>query len=94
MTQNGLDSQMFQLGLHLEVVQYILSLTNLWELWHSLHFYQHDLYLSLFHPRSKKMEKCVKYQLPNSREQEHVLISDTPMLLIEINSISNMGRQK
>ena len=29
-----------------------------------------------------------------SREQKHVSISDTPMLLIEINSISNMGRQK
>ena len=29
-----------------------------------------------------------------SREQEPVLISDTPMLLIEINSISNMGCQK
>ena len=29
-----------------------------------------------------------------SREQKHVLISDTPMLLIEINSISNVGCQK
>ena len=29
-----------------------------------------------------------------SREQKHVSISDTPMLLFEINSISNMGRQK
>ena len=29
-----------------------------------------------------------------SREQKHVSISDTPMLLIEINSISNMGCQK
>ena len=32
--------------------------------------------------------------IPYSREQKHVLISDTPMLLIEINSISNMGCQK
>ena len=29
-----------------------------------------------------------------SRKQKHVSISDTPMLLIEINSISDMGRQK
>ena len=29
-----------------------------------------------------------------SREQKHVSFSDTPMLLIEINSISNMGCQK
>ena len=28
--------------------------------------------------------------VPYSREQKHVSISDTPMLLIEINSISNM----
>ena len=34
------------------------------------------------------------FSLPYSREQKHVSISDTPMLLIEINSISNMGRQK
>ena len=34
------------------------------------------------------------FELPYSREQKHVSISDTPMLLIEINSISNMGRQK
>ena len=33
-------------------------------------------------------------EIPYSREQKHVSISDTPMLLIEINSISNMGRQK
>ena len=32
--------------------------------------------------------------LPYSREQKHVSISDTPMLLIEINSISDMGCQK
>ena len=32
--------------------------------------------------------------VPYSREQKHVSISDTPMLLIEINSISNMGCQK
>ena len=32
--------------------------------------------------------------IPYSREQKHVSISDTPMLLIEINSISNMGCQK
>ena len=34
------------------------------------------------------------YDVPYSNEQKHVLISDTPMLLIEINSISNMGCQK
>ena len=34
------------------------------------------------------------YYIPYSREQKHVSISETPMLLIEINSISNMGRQK
>ena len=33
-------------------------------------------------------------KIPYSCEQKHVSISDTPMLLIEINSISNMGRQK
>ena len=33
-------------------------------------------------------------QVLYSREQKHVLIRDTPMLLIEINSISNMGCQK
>ena len=32
--------------------------------------------------------------VPYSRKQKHVSISDTPMLLIEINSISNMGCQK
>ena len=32
-------------------------------------------------------------KIPYSREQKHVSISDTPMLLIEINSISNMGCQ-
>ena len=32
--------------------------------------------------------------IPYSGEQKHVSISDTPMLLIEINSISNMERQK
>ena len=36
----------------------------------------------------------LNFQIPHSREQKHVSISDTPMLLIEINSISNMGRQK
>ena len=36
----------------------------------------------------------MRNDLPYSREQKHVSISDTPMLLIEINSISNMGRQK
>ena len=35
--------------------------------------------------------KFLKQKLPYSREQKHVSISDTPMLLIEINSISNMG---
>ena len=35
-----------------------------------------------------------RIDLPYSREQKHVSISDTPMLLIEINSISNMGCQK
>ena len=38
--------------------------------------------------------KSGKFQIPYSREQKHVSISDIPMLLIEINSISNMGRQK
>ena len=33
-------------------------------------------------------------EIPYSHEQKHVSISDTPMLLIEINSISNMGCQK
>ena len=33
-------------------------------------------------------------KLPYSREQKHVSISDYPRLLIEINSISNMGCQK
>ena len=32
--------------------------------------------------------------IPYSRKQKHVSISDTPMLLIVINSISNMGCQK
>ena len=41
----------------------------------------------------KIMENLMEY-LPYSREQKHVSISDTPMLLIEINSISNMGCQK
>ena len=35
-----------------------------------------------------------RLKVPYSREQKHVSISDTPMLLIEINSISNMGCQK
>ena len=40
-------------------------------------------------------DSCIIAQeLPYSREQKHVSISDTPMLLIEINSISNMGCQK
>ena len=34
------------------------------------------------------------FNVPYSREQKHVSISDTPMLLIEINSISYMGCQK
>ena len=33
----------------------------------------------------------LEFELPYSREQKHVSISDTPMLLIEINSISNRG---
>ena len=33
-------------------------------------------------------------KVPYIREQKHVSISDTPMLLIEINSISKMGCQK
>ena len=32
--------------------------------------------------------------IPYSRKQKHVSISDTPVLLIEINSSSNMGFQK
>ena len=42
----------------------------------------------------ENLEYVVQYQIPYSREQKHVSISDTPMLLIEINSISNMGCQK
>ena len=48
-------------------------------------------------PNSKPMptvEYILRLRIPYSREQKHVSISDTPMLLIEINSISNMGRQK
>ena len=40
------------------------------------------------------MVKLRSKYLPCSREQKHVSISDTPMLLIEINSISNMVYQK
>ena len=36
----------------------------------------------------------LRKRIPYSREQKHVSISDTPILLIEINSISNMGCQK
>ena len=36
----------------------------------------------------------LNFHIPYSREQKHVSISDTPMLLIEINSISDMGCQK
>ena len=36
-------------------------------------------------------QNLIFVQIPYSREQKHVSISDTPMLLIEINSISNMG---
>ena len=36
----------------------------------------------------------LEFWIPYSREQKHVSISDTPMLLIEINSISSMGCQK
>ena len=39
--------------------------------------------------------EITKSNIPYSREQKHVVsISDTPILLIEINSISNMGCQK
>ena len=38
--------------------------------------------------------KTKSADVPYSREQKHVSISDTPMLLIEINSISNMECQK
>ena len=41
-----------------------------------------------------KLVICLGKKLPYSREKKHVSISDTPMLLIEINSISNMGCQK
>ena len=40
------------------------------------------------------LELLIYKYVPYSREQKHVLISDTPMLLIEINSISNMGVKK
>ena len=36
----------------------------------------------------------IGFQIPYSRKQKHFSISDTPMLLIEINSISNMECQK
>ena len=36
----------------------------------------------------------IDFYILYSREQKHVSISDTPMLLIEINSISSMGCQK
>ena len=44
--------------------------------------------------KDQKIIKGSSFILPYSREQKHVSISDTPMLLIEINSISDMGCQK
>ena len=42
----------------------------------------------------KILDTQILLYIPYSREQKHVSISDTPMLLIEINSISNMGVKK
>ena len=55
----------------------------------TLSLWQKGLY-SLKGPKCSSFLLC----LPYSREQKHALISDTPMLLIEINSISNMGVKK
>ena len=41
-----------------------------------------------------KIKLHIHSKITYSREQKHVSISDTPMLLIEIDSISNMGCQK
>ena len=38
--------------------------------------------------------RWIEKYIPYSRKQKYVSISDTPMLLIEINSISNMECQK
>ena len=48
----------------------------------------------LYSSDKKNAIPVIRRKLPYSREQKHVSISDTPMLLIEINSISNMGCQK
>jgi hypothetical protein len=50
----------------------------------------HSIHDALLHDKTLQR----KFKVPYSREQKHVSISDTPMLLIEINSISNMGCQK
>ena len=54
------------------------------------HFFVHILCPSYYTYRMLRTFK----RIPYSREQKHVSINNTPMLLIEINSISNMGRQK
>ena len=46
------------------------------------------------HGKVLKYFAPIRKYVPYSRKQKHVSISDTPMLLIEINSISNMGCQK
>ena len=56
MTQNGLDNHAFQWHLQFHVGQCRLSLTNLWELWHSLRLLQYGL----LHPKRK--EKCVLFR--------------------------------
>ena len=52
-------------------------------------------YLGYVRKGGSKSAFCIFFQyIPYSHEQKHISISDTPMLLIEINSISNMGCQK
>ena len=50
--------------------------------------------LLFLHSQTTLPYDFVKKEVPYSREQKHVSISDTPMLLIKINSISNMVCQK
>ena len=60
----------------------------------TLEFYSFFISKSYMYWIWTPLSKLPGRQVPYSREQKHVSISDTPMLLIEINSISNMGRQK
>ena len=63
-----------------------------------------DMLPGWFHPRRNQLVtlfqeniragELFKLLLPYSREPKHVSISKTPMLLIEIYSISKMGCQK